>query len=272
MNLSENTIARFGGIARLYGVDALETFSNAHIAVVGIGGVGSWTVEALARSGVGQITMLDLDEICTTNINRQLHAMDGNIGQQKTDAMESRIQAINPECQVNNIQGFYSERSANDFFNASYDVVVDAIDRVKEKTHLVAECKKRQIPIICCGGAGGLRNPSLIQVDDLTRVTNDALLAQVRTKLRSQYGFPKGNTTKKKPKKFGVEAIYSTEQALFPQADGSVSCERPTDADGRDMRLNCASGYGSITHMTATVGLFAAERALNHLTSSTKQA
>ncbi|MFC5049813.1 ThiF family adenylyltransferase [Rubritalea spongiae] len=266
MNLSENTIARFGGIARLYGVDALEKFTNAHVAVVGIGGVGSWTVEALARSGVGQITLLDLDEICVTNINRQLHAMDGNIGQQKTDAMEARIKAINPDCEINNTHGFYSERSADVFFDNDFNVVVDAIDRVKEKTHLLAECNKRQLPVICCGGAGGLRDPSKIQIDDLTRVTNDALLAQVRTKLRSQYGFPKGDSKKKnKPKKFGIEAIFSTEQAMYPQCDGSVSTEKPKDADGRDMRLNCASGYGSITHMTATVGLFAAERALAKL-------
>jgi tRNA A37 threonylcarbamoyladenosine dehydratase len=267
MNLSENTISRFGGIARLYGVDALEKFTKAHAAVVGIGGVGSWTVEALARSGVGKITMVDLDEICVTNINRQLHAMDGNIGHQKTDAMEQRIKAINPDCEVNNLHCFYSERSAEAFFENDFDVVIDAIDRVKEKAHLLAECKKRKIPVICCGGAGGLRDPSKIEIADLTRVTNDALLAQVRTKLRSNYGFPKGNTKKKKPKKFGVEAIFSTEQAMYPQCDGSVSTERPKDADGRDMRLNCASGYGSITHMTATVGLFAAERALAKLTT-----
>ena len=263
MNLSENTVSRFGGIARLYGVDALEKFTQSHVAIVGIGGVGSWTVEALARSGVGKISMVDLDEICVTNINRQLHAMDGNIGQQKTDAMEARIKAINPDCIVTNIQGFYSERSADAFFENNFDVVIDAIDRVKEKTHLIVECKKRNIPVICCGGAGGLRDPSKIQIADLSRVTNDALLAQVRTKLRSQYGFPKGDT--KKPKKFKVEAIFSTEQAMFPQCDGSVSTKRPKDADGRDMRLNCASGYGSVTHMTATVGLFAAERALARL-------
>ena len=269
MNLSENTIARFGGIARLYGVPALEKITRSHVAVVGIGGVGSWTVEALARSGVGEITMLDLDEICLTNINRQLHAMDGHIGQQKTDAMEARIKAINPDCKVHNQQGFYSERSAEAFFEEGFDVVIDAIDRVKEKSHLIAECSKRQIPIICCGAAGGLRDPSKIEVADLTRVTNDALLAQVRTKLRNQYGFPKGNAQKKKVKKFAIEAIFSTEQAMYPQCDGSVSTTRPKEADGRDMRLNCASGYGSITHMTATVGLFAAQRALEKIVQPT---
>lgn len=265
MNLSENTISRFGGIARLYGVPALEKFTQSHVAVIGIGGVGSWTAESLARSGVGEITLVDLDDICVTNINRQLHAMDGSIGQQKTDAMEARIKAINPDCKVNNIQSFYSERSAEDFFSHTFDVVIDAIDRVKEKAHLLAECKKRKIPVICCGGAGGLRDPSKIKVADLAHVEYDALLAQVRNKLRSNYSFPKGDPTKKS-KKFKIEAIYSTEIAMYPQCDGSVSTQKPKDSDGKDMRLNCASGYGSITHMTATVGLFASERALAALT------
>ncbi|WP_018969034.1 tRNA cyclic N6-threonylcarbamoyladenosine(37) synthase TcdA [Rubritalea marina] len=263
MKLSPQSIERFGGIARLYGVPALERFTESHVAVVGIGGVGSWAAEALARSGIGKITLLDLDDICVTNINRQLHALDGAIGKQKTDAMEERIRAINPDCEVVNHIAFYSERNAEEFFAPGYDYVIDAIDRVKEKTHLLAQCRQRQIPVVSCGGAGGLRNPSLIQHADLSRVTNDPLLANVRSKLRSQYGFPKGDS--KKPKKFGIEAVFSTEQAVFPQCDGSVSTERPQEADGRDMRLNCASGYGSITHMTATVGFFAVERALHKL-------
>ncbi|SHJ66670.1 tRNA A37 threonylcarbamoyladenosine dehydratase [Rubritalea squalenifaciens DSM 18772] len=258
--MEESTISRFGGIARLYGIPALEAFTQAHVAVIGIGGVGSWTVEALARSGVGHITMVDLDEICVTNINRQLHAMDGNIGHQKTDAMEERIKAINPNCQITNLQTFYSERSYEDILAHNFDVVVDAIDRVRQKAHLLHHCKQRKVPVICCGGAGGLRDPSKIQIADISRVTNDALIAQVRNKLRSEYGFPKGDA--KKPRKFGIEAIFSTEQPMYPQCDGSVSPNRPKDGDGQDMRLNCASGYGSITHMTATVGLFAAERAL----------
>ena len=266
MDLSENSIARFGGIARLYGVPALEKFTKSHVAVIGIGGVGSWVAEALARSGVGKITLVDLDDICVTNINRQLHALDSTISQQKTDAMEARIKGINPECEVDNQIAFYSERNADAFFQQDFDYVIDAIDRVKEKTHLIAECKKAKIAMVTCGGAGGLRDPSQIQRADLSRVTNDPLLAQVRTKLRSQYGFPKGDT--KKVKKFGIEAIFSTEQAVYPQCDGSVSSERPKDGDGRDMRLNCASGYGSITHMTATMGFFAVERALHHLSKA----
>lgn len=265
MNLSENTISRFGGIARLYGVPALEKFTKSHVAVIGIGGVGSWTVESLARSGVGKITMVDLDDICVTNINRQLHAMDGSIGKQKTDAMEARIKAINPDCEVVNIQGFYSERSADEFFSHDFDVVIDAIDQVREKAHLLASCKKRDIPVISCGGSGGLRDPSKILVADIAHVEYDALLTNVRNTLRSKYNFPRGND-KKKSKKFKIEAIYSSERAMYPQCDGTVSMQKPKSSDGKDMRLNCASGFGSITHMTATVGFFASERALAALT------
>lgn len=261
--LSESTLTRFGGVARLYGVDALAAFTRAHVAVIGIGGVGSWTVEALARSGVGRITMIDLDDICITNINRQLHAMDGNVGQQKTDAMAQRIYAINPECEVDCVQAFYSERNADALLTGGFDVVVDAIDRVFEKAHLIARCVALGTPVICCGSAGGMRDPSQLQIADMVKVTNDALIAQVRTKLRTHYGFPKGKNLL--VKNFGVETIFSTEQPVYPQCDGSVSIHRPKDASGKDMRLNCASGFGSITHVTACVGLFAAERALQAL-------
>lgn len=264
MALSENTMTRFGGIARLYGVNALERFSNAHVAVVGIGGVGSWCVEALARSGIGKISIMDLDEICVTNINRQLHAMDGNIGQQKTDAMAERIHAINPECVVQNIQSFYSERTSDAFFAHRFDFVIDAIDRVKEKSHLLAHCKASHIPIVSCGAAGGLRDPSRIQSADISKVTNDKLISQVRNKLRSLYHFPKGSP-KKASKKFGIEAVFSTEQAVFPQCDGTVSTTRPQESESQNMRLNCANGYGSITHITATFGFFAVEKALHHI-------
>lgn len=261
--MDEDLIQRFGGIARLYGVGALERFLGAHVAVVGIGGVGSWTVEALARSGVGKITMMDLDEICVTNINRQLHAMDGNVGQQKTAAMRERVRLINPRCEVVCVEGFYSERSAEAFFEGGFDFVVDAIDRVKEKVHLLAECRRREVGVVCCGGAGGKRDPGKIEVADMSRVERDALVAQVRVKLRAQHGFPRGDG--KRLRKFGIDTIFSTEQPMYPTCDGGVSVERPAGEAGGDMRLNCASGYGSVTHMTATVGMIAAERALRYL-------
>jgi len=261
--LSTTAIERFGGIARLYGVPALEKFIQSHVAVIGIGGVGSWTAEALARSGIGAITMVDLDELCITNINRQLHAMDGQIGKQKTDAMAERIKAINPECKVVCEQAFYSERNSEELLSRGFDYVVDAIDHVKAKSLLVASCKKLKIPMVVCGGAGGLRNPTKIEVADMARVYNDALIKQVRNELRSNYGFPKGGA--KKVRKFGVECVFSSESPVFPQCDGSVSGDRPQD---QDMRLNCTTGYGSITHMTATVGFVAAERCLEKLATS----
>lgn len=245
-------------------MDALEKFSRAHVCVVGIGGVGSWIVEALARSGVGAITMIDLDEICVSNINRQLHAMDGEIGKQKTDAMAERIRAIHPGCKVNCEQTFFSKKNADKLLSGGFDYLIDAIDHTLAKSHLLAECHRRKIPVITCGGAGGLRDPSQIQVDDLARSYNDAVLNQVRKDLRNHYGFPRGADPAKKLKlkKFGIECVFSTEVPVFPQCDGSVSNRRPEEGEGKGGRLNCAAGFGSITHMTASVGFHAVARCL----------
>jgi len=258
--LSTSTAERFGGIARLYGEQALENFQNSHVCVVGIGGVGSWSVEALARSGVGAITMIDLDEICITNINRQLHAMDGQIGKQKSDAMKERVIAINPDCKITCEYTFYSTKNAESLLDKNFDYLIDAIDRVISKTHLIASCKKREIPVVVCGGTGGLTDPTKIEVKDMAKIHNDALLKQVRTDLRKHHGFPKANNYQ--AKKFGVECIFSSETPVFPTCEGGVSEQR---SEQQDTRLNCSSGFGSITHMTATVGLFAAQRCLAHL-------
>ena len=258
---------RFDGIARLYGTPALEKFKSARVCVVGIGGVGSWAVEALARSGIGHITMVDLDEICITNINRQLHAMDGEIGRQKTAAMASRVQAINPNCEVVCLEEFYSERNADEILDAGFDYVIDAIDRVLSKSLLLASCHKRGIPVICCGGTGGLRDPSQIRIDDISRAFRDPLINHVRKNLRSRYGFPVGTDLVKKIKgrKFYIDCIFSSESPVFPHSDGTVSEKRPANMTGADARLNCASGYGSITHMTATFGFFAVSRCLEKI-------
>lgn len=260
---------RFDGIARLYGTEALEQFSQAHVLIVGIGGVGSWTVEALARSGIGHITMVDLDEICISNINRQLHAMDGEIGKQKTAAMAKRVQAINPDCIITCMETFFTARNADAILDEGFDFVIDAIDRVKEKCLLLAGCHQRGIQVITCGGAGGLRDPSQICIDDLSRSYNDALLNQVRKNLRANYGFPSGADSRRKTKarKFGIDCVFSPENAVFPQCDGSVSENRPKEITSANARLNCVSGYGSITHITATFGFFAVSRCLKHLAS-----
>ncbi len=257
--LSQTIIDRFGGIARLYGTAALEKFTRSHVTVIGIGGVGSWAVESLARSGVGKITMVDLDEICITNINRQLHAMDGEIGKQKTDAMAERIKLINPLCEVICEQTFYNEKTANRLLSGNIDFVIDAIDLTMQKAHLIAECMKRNIPIVCCGSAGGKLDLSSIKVADLTKVTNDSLIHKVRTRLRTKFGFPKATNIFAPP--FHVETIYFDEPAILPE---SPECEADP-SQGNSMRLNCTTGFGSITHMTASIGLLAAQRALHQL-------
>ena len=252
---------RFSGISRLYGNPSLERFSRSRVAIVGIGGVGSWIVEALARSGIGHLTLVDLDEICLSNVNRQLHAMDGQIGRLKTSAMADRIRAINPDAVIEEKHTFYSEKNAEELLSGGFDVVIDAIDAVRQKCHLIASCKERGIPIVTCGAAGGRRDPSCITIADLAFTHQDALLLQTRKNLRAHHGFPKAPTGKK-IKKFGVTAIFSTESPVYPQSDGSVSCDRPTEGS---LRLNCDSGYGTATPVTATFGLMAAAQALEIL-------
>ena len=262
---------RFGGIARLYGQKALEKFHNAHVCIVGIGGIGSWAVESLARSGVGRITMIDLDEICVSNINRQLHAMDGEIGRQKTAAMAKRIEAIHPDCHITCLETFFTQRNADEILDQKssqkFDYVIDAIDQTLPKSLLLAGCHQREIPVISCGGAGGLTDPTQIQICDLSRSFNDALLLQVRKDLRNHFGFPAGADVKKKRKRknFGIECVFSNESPVYPQCDGEVSPDRLTGKESGGSRLSCSDGYGSITHMTATFGLFATSRCLTTL-------
>jgi tRNA threonylcarbamoyladenosine dehydratase len=252
---------RFSGIARLYGVVALEKFQKARVLVVGVGGVGSWVVEALARSGVGSLTLVDLDEICLTNVNRQLHAMDGQIGRQKIAAMAERVRAINPAAEVEEISTFYSEKNSAEILDRGFDVVIDSIDLIRQKCLLIAECKSRGIPVITCGGAGGRCDPLQIQVGDLARTIQDALMLQVRKYLRTHYGFPKAGD-RKRVKKFGVTAVYSIEKAVFPKNGGGVSCEKNGDGS---MRLNCDSGYGTCSAVTAAFAMVMTSQVLKIL-------
>lgn len=252
---------RFGGIARLYGQAALERFLCARVAVIGVGGVGSWAVEALARSGIGQLTLVDLDEICVTNVNRQLHAMDGQIGRQKTQAMADRVMAIHPGCETRIVPKFFNEKSAAEILDAGFDAVIDAIDYARHKSLLVAECHRRGIYAVTCGGAGGRRDPTRIRVTDLAYSGMDPLLLQLRRGLRNDFGFPK-NTRGKEPILFGIDAVYSDEAPYYAQCDGTVSKTKPEEIP---LRLNCASGFGTATHLIASFGLIAAGRVLEHL-------
>ncbi len=252
---------RFGGIARLYGQAALSRFLTARVAVIGVGGVGSWAVESLARSGIGHLTLVDLDEICVTNVNRQLHAMDGQIGRQKTDAMEERIAAIHPGCEVVIVPKFFNEKSAAEILDAGFDAVIDAIDFARHKSLLAAECHKRKIYAVTCGGAGGRRDPTRIRVTDLAYSGMDPLLLQLRRGLRNDYGFPK-TPRNQDPVLFGIDAVYSDEAPYYSNCDGTVSKTAPEEIS---LRLNCASGFGSAAHIIASFGLIAAGRVLDKL-------
>lgn len=241
---------RFGGIARLYGAEAPARLERAHACVIGVGGVGSWIAEALARSGVGHITLIDLDHVAESNINRQIHALDGTLGQAKVLAMAARIHAINAHAHVATVEDFVTPDNAAELLQ-DFDVVIDAIDNVRAKVAIVLVCKRRRMPLIVAGGAGGKTDPSKIRVDDLSRTEQDPLLAKVRKRLRSEHGFPRNP---KRP--FGIEAVYSCE----PLRLDDLACDLPHGPQG----LACA-GYGSSMAVTASVGMFAAARAIERL-------
>jgi len=264
---------RFGGIARLYGQDGATRLQQAHFCVVGIGGVGSWVAEALARNGIGHITLIDLDDICITNINRQIHALTDTIGNSKVDVMHDRILQINPDCQVNVIEDFVTvDNLANLFDGAgnsrnSYDYVIDAIDSVDIKTRLIAYCKRNKTPIITIGGAGGQVDPSQIAITDLSKTYQDPLLAKVKNQLRREFNFPRADIKKASKRKFSIDAVFSTEQLRYPSKNGDVCLAKPdiNENNGTSMRLDCSGGFGAATHVTATFAFFAVARAIDKL-------
>lgn len=247
---------RFGGTRRLYGNSETEILRAAHVCVIGIGGVGSWAAEALARTGVGELTLIDMDDVCVTNINRQIHAMSGTVGQSKIEVMAERIRLINPECQINLIDDFITPENIAEYIDSRYDYVLDAIDSVKPKAALLAYCKRNKIKVITTGGAGGQTDPTQIQIADLTKTIQDPLAAKIRNMLRRFHNFSK-------TRKFGIECVYSTEQLKYPQADGSV-CNVKASAEG-PKRMDCASGFGAATMVTATFGFVAASRIVQKL-------
>ncbi len=255
---SEQYQQRFGGTQRLYGVEQLELFRSSHICIIGIGGVGSWAAEALARTGIGEITLIDMDDVCVTNINRQIHAMSGTVGQSKIEVMKQRIKLINPECKVNLIDDFIGESNQADYLTQKYDYVIDAIDSIKAKASLLAYCKRHKIKVITTGGAGGQIDPTQIKVADLTRTIQDPLAKKLKDHLRRFHNF-----SKNPQRKFGIECVFSTEQLKYPQADGSV-CGIKSTAEG-PKRMDCASGFGAATMVTATFGFVAVSRVLDKL-------
>lgn len=247
---------RFGGIRRLYGEAAFARFRQAHVCVIGIGGVGSWAAEALARSAIGSITLVDLDNVCVSNVNRQIHALDHEFGKAKVAAMAGRIRAINPECVVTEIEDFIGEENFEPILGRGYNCVIDAIDGVKTKAALIAWCKPRGISLITVGGAGGQTDPTRVQIADLSRTIQDPLAAKVRSLLRRHYGFPRDAK-----KKFGVDCVFSTEPLIYPSGEEGAAC---LEKDMRLTGLACA-GFGSSICVTAAFGLVAASRVLQRL-------
>lgn len=246
---------RFGGIARLYGERALERFRAAHVCVIGVGGVGSWAVEALARSAVGHLTLIDLDNVAESNINRQIQALSSTVGMAKIEALKQRIAQINPFCQVTLVEDFIDvENIPAMIADKNFDYVVDAIDSVKPKAALIAWCSANKMPLVVVGGAGGQIDPTKVEIRDLARTEQEPLLKKVRKILRAQYGFSRGEK-----QKYHIDAVFSMEPLRYPDA-GDACAVDPNSITG----LNCA-GFGSSMVVTATFGMVTAGQVLRRL-------
>ena len=246
---------RFGGLQRLYGLSGAQRIRQAHVAVVGLGGVGSWSAEALARSGVGRLTLIDMDHIAESNINRQIHALTETTGQSKVLAMQARIALINPDCRVDVVDDFVTPDNWPNLMPDTPDALIDACDQVKAKVALAHWAKQLGLGFITVGAAGGKRQAHKVDVDDLSRITHDPLLAQLRYRLRKHHSAARGQ------QRMGVQGVFSRESVAPPDA----SCE--IDGDGT---LNC-HGYGSVVSVTATFGMCAASEILNFLADEAKK-
>ncbi|WP_090046253.1 ThiF family adenylyltransferase [Limnohabitans sp. 2KL-27] len=240
---------RFGGLQRLYGVEGAKNIRRAHVAVVGIGGVGSWVAEALARSGVARLSLIDMDHIAESNINRQIHALTCTTGQAKVQAMRERIAWIHPACQVDAIDEFVGPDNWPSVLPDQPDAVVDACDQVKAKVAMAQWALQTHQGFITVGAAGGKRMAHKVDVDDLSKITHDPLLAQVRYRLRKHHGAAKGE------RRIGIQGVFSREAVAPPDASCAL------EGDGS---LNC-HGYGSVVSVTATFGMCAASEILNFL-------
>ena len=258
--MSEVPDQRLGGVSRAYGQQALNHFQQLHIVVAGLGGVGSWVVEALARTGIGKLTLIDLDDVCTTNINRQLPATDDTIGQLKTEVLAQRVKSINPNCEVKVIDDFLLPENFEEYLTGA-DAVLDAIDSVNTKAALVAWCKRRKLRLVVCGGAGGQIDPGMIRVGDLAKAKQDPLLAKVRSQLRRDYGF-----SKNPKRKWGVDCVYSEEQLRYPvisgELEGEVTLQKPGSGS---MRMDCSTGFGAAMVVTCSFAMQATATLLKRM-------
>lgn len=258
---------RFGGLARLYGADASIRLGQSSVAIVGVGGVGSWAAEALARSGVGALTLVDLDHVAESNINRQVHALSATLGQSKIEAMAERILGINPQCVIRLVDDFLTPVNVDTVLPAALDVVIDCTDQVAAKIAMVLQSRLRRQSLIVCGGAGGKTDALALRAGDLSEATHDALLARMRNMLRRDHGFARagepGGKTKKRIPKMAVRVLWVDQPTILPAAWA--------EAPGQPRAgLSCA-GYGSSVTVTAAMGLAAAAQAINQLLASKSQ-
>ena len=257
--LSRDYLDRFGGVGRLFGAASLARLQAAHVAVLGLGGVGSWVVEGLARSGVGALTLVDLDDVCVTNVNRQLPALDGQIGRPKVTVLAERIRLINPECQVECAHEFFTESTASRLLAEAFDYVVDAVDRMSHKALVIAGCRDRGLPVLSIGAAGGRRDATRIHAGDIGEAS-DELLRQVRKKLRRDHGFSAG--AHRGITRMGVPCVWSSEPPVFPWADGTCGA---VPEPGSNLKLDCETGFGTAAFVTGAFGLVAAGEVVRRL-------
>lgn len=251
---------RFAGIDRLYGTGTVERLGGKRVAVIGLGGVGSWAAEALARSGVGHLTLIDADDLCLSNTNRQLPALMGHYGRNKAQAMAERCLAINPAIDVEAIAAFLTPSNLSEHLDRDYALVLDACDSFRSKVEAIAWCRRRKQALITVGSAGGRRDAAQVRVRDLSRTQHDAMLSLTRKKLRGEFGFPRNPD-----RYFGVPAVYSLENVKYPQADGSVSGARPQLQPDAALKLDCGVGLGAATHVTGAFAFAAVGKTLDML-------
>lgn len=265
LNPTDNYVMhrRFDRMGRLIGDDAMETLFQSHVSVIGLGGVGSWAAESLMRSGVGRLTLIDFDEICITNFNRQLHALQGQVGQKKATVMAERLSKINPQARVDGIPKFYNADHCAELFSVRPDFVIDAIDSITSKCHLIAYCKKEGIPIITSTGSGGRMDPTRVKMTDLADTQNDPLAKAVRRILREQYEFSKEG-------QWGIPAVYSDEppqkpmELTYDKGQG-FKCVCP---QGQNEFFNCDNRnliLGNSSFVTGAFGLACASHVVRSL-------
>lgn len=252
---SQSYQQRFSGIGRLYGLERQKYLARASFVVIGLGGVGSWAAESLVRTGIGEITLIDLDEVCVTNTNRQLHAVASEIGQSKATVLSHRLTDINPELTIHTIEDFITLDNIPELITPQHDIVIDAIDMAHTKAGLIAYCLARKIGIVTVGSAGGKCDPGQVTYSDLARTESDPLLAKVRQDLFRTYKFAKDRN-----RRFRIDAIYSKEPLVYPKPDGSVCTQKHAFSSGT--KLDCTGGMGASTMVTGTFGFHAAARGI----------